>query len=64
MGAEIVNLRRFRKQKARAAKEQQAAANRATCGGPKHERQHAEAERRLQERRLDSTKREEPEAED
>jgi len=56
--AEIVNLRRFRKEKARAAKEAQAAANRAAFGRPRHERQRIKAERELQLRRLDALKRE------
>ncbi len=58
MGAEVVNLRRFRKQKARAAKELQASANRAAFGRTKHEREHTAAERRLEQRRLDAVKRE------
>jgi len=58
--AEIVNLRRFRKQKAREAKEAQAAANRAAFGRPKHERKRIEAERELQQRRPDALKRESP----
>ncbi len=58
MSAEVVNLRRFRKQKARAAKEQQAAANRAAFGQPKHVHERAKAERRLEDRRLDALKRE------
>lgn len=61
---DIVNLRRFRKQKARAAKDQQASQNRAAYGRPKHERQRAEVERHLQARRIDLAKREEPGAGD
>ena len=58
MSAEVVNLRRFRKQKARAVREQQAAANRAAFGRPKHERERTKAERQLQERHLDALQRE------
>lgn len=64
MTAEIVNLRRARKEKARAAKEQQASANRVSFGRPKHERNRISAERRLQKHRLDAMEREKPSSED
>lgn len=50
--AEIVNLRRFRKQKARAEREQAADANRHKHGLTAAEKKQREAERTLAERRL------------
>ncbi|MBI2717483.1 MAG: DUF4169 family protein [Rhizobiales bacterium] len=56
---DIVNLKRVRKKRGRAAKNEQAAANRAKFGCRKDERQAAEAERRLAAKRLDHLKRDE-----
>lgn len=56
---EIVNLRRARKEKARSAKDAEAAANRAKFGTPKAERERRAAEAALAARRLDGLKREE-----
>jgi hypothetical protein len=56
---EIVNLRRARKDKARSAKDAEAAANRAKFGAPKDARAKRAAENELVERRLDGHKREE-----
>jgi len=50
--AEIVNLRRERKQKARDARAEAAAQNRRKHGMTKVEKKHADAERELAERRL------------
>lgn len=55
--AEIVNLRRARKQKARAAAETEAAANRLTHGRTKAERKLTEAEQKAADRKLDGHKR-------
>ena len=55
--AEIVNLRRARKDKARAAKEAKAAANRTRFGRPKAERELTEAARAIETRRLDAHRR-------
>lgn len=52
--AEIVNLRRARKAKARADKEAKAAENRATFGRPKSERALSEAKAELAGRGLDA----------
>lgn len=57
--ADILSLSEARKAKARADKEQAAAANRAKFGRTKAERQAEEATRKLSEKRLDATKREE-----
>jgi hypothetical protein len=54
--ASVVNLNRFRKQKARAAKEQHAAENRALYGRSKEERQAETAERRRADHDLDAKK--------
>ena len=51
--AEIVNLRRARKARARGEKEAQAAANRAKHGRPKAERRRDEAATEMERRRLD-----------
>lgn len=58
MSAEIVNLRRARKAKARSDKEATAAANRVKFGRPKAEREIVDAKRDLAERRLDGAYRE------
>ena len=50
--AEIVNLRRFRKQKARAGREEDAEANRRRHGMTAAEKKQKAAERDLAERRL------------
>ena len=50
--AEIVNLRRFRKQKVRAGREEAADANRRKHGMTAAEKKQKEAERALAERRL------------
>jgi hypothetical protein len=54
--APVVNLNRFRKQKARAAKEQRAAENRAFYGRNKQERQAETDERRRADRALEGKK--------
>jgi hypothetical protein len=51
--AEIVNLRRARKQKSRAEREERAAANRLEHGRTRAEREALELERHLAGRRLD-----------
>ena len=56
--AEIVNLRAVRKRKARAAKEEQAAENRARFGKKKADRQKEKAIEALENRHLDGHKRE------
>jgi hypothetical protein len=62
--AEIVNLRQARKRKARAEKEAEAAANRATFGRPKAERSLGDARREIDRRRLEGHRREPSEAGD
>ncbi len=57
MTADIVNLRRFRKAKARAEKDATAAANRVRFGRSKAERLEQDAERGLADRRLDGARR-------
>ena len=57
MSAEIINLRQAKKARARAAKEADAAANRAKFGRTKAERQMSSAESDLEARRLDAHKR-------
>jgi hypothetical protein len=59
VSAEIVNLRRVRKGKARAEREAKAELNRGKFGTPKPLREKAEAERALAARRLEAHKREE-----
>jgi hypothetical protein len=54
--ASVVNLNRFRKDKARAEKAQRAAENRALHGRTKTERQTDTAERRRTDQDLDSKK--------
>ena len=56
--AEIINFRKACKAKARAAKEEQAAENRAKHGRPKPERSLAEAAKTLLDRKLDAHRRE------
>jgi len=58
--AEIVNLNRARKQRARAAKEVQAAANRASHGRTKAERLASRQETTRREAVLDGARRDEP----
>jgi hypothetical protein len=57
--ADIFSLSKARKARARADKEQVAAANRAKFGRTKAERLTEEGTRKLAEKRLDATKREE-----
>lgn len=54
--ADIVNLRRFRKQKARAAAEEDAETNRVRFGRTLAERQETKAQQDLAQRRLDGHK--------
>mgnify|MGYP002684892373 CR=1 FL=1 len=54
MSADIVNLRRARKERARREKEVQAAENRTKFGRTKAEREHASAVTDLERRRLDA----------
>jgi hypothetical protein len=54
--AEIVNLKRVRKGKERAAREAEAAANRASHGRTKDEKRSAEAEAEAARRKLDGHK--------
>lgn len=58
MSAEIVNLRRVRKAKARSEREKQAADNRVAFGRTKGERALAEAERRRAETSIEGHRRE------
>lgn len=55
--AEIINLRRARKEKARADKAAEAAQNRITYGTPKALREKARADERRAEQHLDQHKR-------
>jgi predicted secreted protein len=55
--AEIINLRQARKNKARADKQVRAEQNRITFGRTKAEKELTKAERELEQRRLDSHKR-------
>jgi len=55
--AEIVNLRRERKRRARGEAEREAADNRVKFGAPKSERELAAARRELAERALDGARR-------
>jgi hypothetical protein len=55
---DVVNLRTARKQKARGAREDEAARNRATFGMPKAERQLAEKRASMERDRLDAHRRE------
>ncbi len=56
MPADLINLRRARKQRDRAAREEQAAANRVKFGRTKAERQQTAAIDHLDRRRLDAQK--------
>lgn len=58
MAAEIVNLRRARKAKARTAAEHQAATNRAAYGRTAQEKQATATDTARRERELDGAKRE------
>ena len=55
--AEIINLRKARKAKARADKEAEAAANRAKFGRPKEERSRSKAAKESLDRKLDAHRR-------
>ena len=57
MSAEIVNLRKARKSKARADKERQADRNRAKFGRPKREREKVKADETAARRWLDAHRR-------
>ena len=57
--AEIINLRRIRKQKARADKEEQAAQNRALFGRTKAEKLKQAAEKAQADKHIDGHKRDE-----
>ncbi|WP_072396989.1 DUF4169 family protein [Hyphomicrobium sp. CS1GBMeth3] len=57
MSAEIINLRKARKERDRAAKEKQAEENRAKFGRTKAERRRAEAEQDIAHCRLDAHRR-------
>lgn len=57
MTAEIINLRRARKAKARQTAEAQAAENRVRFGRSKADREHAAREAELAERRIDGARR-------
>jgi hypothetical protein len=59
--AEIINLRKARKAKARADKEAEAAENRAKFGQPKEERTQSEAAKELLDRKLDAHRRDDDE---
>lgn len=56
--AEIINLRKARKAKARAEKESEAAENRAKFGRPNEELSQSEASKDLRDRKLDAHRRE------
>jgi hypothetical protein len=58
MTADIVNLRRARKAKARDERERTAAANRSAFGRTKAEKETTFAERRLADRNIDAHRRE------
>jgi hypothetical protein len=58
--AGIVNLRQVRKQKARRDKEERAQENRIRFGRTKSERQKLSADAALEQRRIDSAKRDKP----
>jgi hypothetical protein len=60
MGAEIINLRRARKGKAKAEKEKSAEANRLLHGTPKHLRNLAEAHKDKADQALSGHKLEKP----
>jgi hypothetical protein len=58
---DVVNLNRYRKLKAKAERERRASEKRARFGVSKTERAKTSAERALDTRRLDGTRRDEPE---
>ena len=58
--AEIINLRNARKQKARAAKDVQAAQNRVLFGQTKAEKLKQASEKALADKRIDGHKKDEP----
>nr|WP_295889548.1 DUF4169 family protein [uncultured Devosia sp.] len=58
--AEIINLKTVRKQKARAAKETQAAQNRVVFGQTKAEKLRHASEKALADKRIDGHKKDEP----
>ncbi|MBE0579236.1 DUF4169 family protein [Devosia sp.] len=58
--AEIINLRNARKQKARAAKDVQAAQNRVLFGQTKAEKLRQASEKALAEKRIEGHKKDEP----
>ncbi len=58
--AEIINLRNARKQKARVAKDAQAAQNRVLFGQTKAEKLRQAAEKALAEKRIEGHKKDEP----
>ena len=60
MSGDVVNLRRFRKSKARDDKERQAAENRRLFGRGKAEKTLVEAEKRREKSRLDGHERDKP----
>lgn len=60
--SKVVNLNRFRKQKARQAAEQQAAENRVRFGRTKAEKQRDAAQDTLERQRLDALRRESADA--
>jgi hypothetical protein len=60
MTAEILNLRREKKRRARAEKEAAAAENRKIHGLTKAERRHDEANKALQNKKLDGLRRDTP----
>ncbi len=61
--AEVINLNKFRKQKARDSARQQAAENRVRFGRTKAEKAHDEAQAEDAQRKLDNLRRE-PDADD
>ena len=62
--AEIINLRKARKKKARAEKEAVAAENRAKFGRPNEEQTQSEASKDLLDRKLDAHRREDSDPEE
>ena len=62
--AEIINLRKARKKKARAEKETEAAENRAKFGRPNEEQTLSEASKDLRDRKLDAHRREDSDPEE
>ncbi|MDB5367025.1 MAG: hypothetical protein JWM77_2952 [Rhodospirillales bacterium] len=60
MMAEIVNLKRARKDKARAEKDRKAAENRVAFGRTKDEKKRSAAQRALEELRLGGHRKDEP----